>query len=366
MPLILAMSTALPELCSETLPELGVEAVAALERGDRGLEAGLGQVLERGEHAPVDLAGPDVVAAAGVELDALVGEHPALEQPLGPEQDLPDRGRAALAAVEHVASRGAVDGGGLEQLPAVEDRLRIDQRGTAAGRADREVETSGAAGVGPAHAAEHGAADHVRALAKAVQAHLGRVEPERPREVGVEGLESVLLAELRLRHLLEAAGVAGARVVRVGEEALLYRQRGHRAGARGGVAVAGGGIGLAARGGRRGGRRVLHVVVRAHDARGAALVRRVGPRHGVEARRRSRGASTCSGCRTRPAGPRSGPASGSRPIFLITPSFTATTGAPRRVKMPMLRRPSLDSTRLAAFSPVFARLRRSRSAMSSA
>jgi hypothetical protein len=50
----------------------------------------------------------------------------------------------------------------------------------------------------------------------------------------------------------------------------------------------------------------------------------------------------------------------------MTPSLTATTGAPRRVKMPMLRRSSLDSTRLAAFSPDPTRFSSARSAMSSA
>ena len=97
MPLILAMSTALPELCSETLPELVKKPWPHLRRGDRGPQAGLGEVLERGEHAPVDLARADVVAAAAVELDALVGEHAALEQPLRQQQDLADRGGAALA-----------------------------------------------------------------------------------------------------------------------------------------------------------------------------------------------------------------------------------------------------------------------------
>jgi hypothetical protein len=56
--------------------------VAALERGDRRPQAGLGQVGERRQHAPVDLARAHVGAAAGVELDALVGEHAPLEQRL--------------------------------------------------------------------------------------------------------------------------------------------------------------------------------------------------------------------------------------------------------------------------------------------
>src|SRR5918999_5686398 len=60
-----------------------VVAVAALEARDRRLEAGLGQVGERGEDAAVDPPRADVVAAAVVDLDAPVREDAPLEGRLG-------------------------------------------------------------------------------------------------------------------------------------------------------------------------------------------------------------------------------------------------------------------------------------------
>ena len=223
-----------------------------------------------------------------------------------------------------------------------------------AGRADREVQACGAAGVGPADAAEHRAADHVRALAQAAQAHLRGVEPERPREVGVEGLEAGLLAQLGVGDLLEAAGVARARAVRdarTGAPSPAARRPSpeSRAGSRRSRPS---GLGLAARRGRRARRRVLELV----RGDGAGVATRGPGRSSARGRSSTpiRGARRCSGCRTRPGARRSCPSLRLSPTFLISPSFTATTGAPRRVKMPMLRRPSLDSTRLAAFSPAFA------------
>ena len=121
-----------------------VEAVAALERRDGRRKPRLGEVLERGEHAAVDLAGLDVLAAARVDLDPLVGEHALLEQRLRQQQDLADR-EVRVLAVEGVLARRAVDRGRLEQLPAVEDRLRVDARRAAAGRADLEVDVRGLA-----------------------------------------------------------------------------------------------------------------------------------------------------------------------------------------------------------------------------
>jgi hypothetical protein len=83
----------------------GVETVAALERGHAGLQARLGQVRERREHAAVDLAGADVVTAAAVDLDALIRKHALLEQRLRQQHDLADRHSAGLVvAVEDVAS----------------------------------------------------------------------------------------------------------------------------------------------------------------------------------------------------------------------------------------------------------------------
>jgi hypothetical protein len=54
VPLIFAMSTALPELWCETLPDAGVDAVAALQRRDRRPHAARREELERGEDAAVD------------------------------------------------------------------------------------------------------------------------------------------------------------------------------------------------------------------------------------------------------------------------------------------------------------------------
>jgi hypothetical protein len=62
----------------------------------------------------------------------------ALERRLAHQQDLPDRRVLGVRAEERVAVRGAVDGGRLEELPAVEDRLGVDARGAASGGADLE------------------------------------------------------------------------------------------------------------------------------------------------------------------------------------------------------------------------------------
>ena len=114
----------------------GQEAVAALERGDRQREAFRAQVLEHREDAAVDLAGGDVFAAALVDREAVVGEDPRCSASLESSRTpAPLRSRA-----ERVLALGAVDRRRLEQLPAVEDRLRVDPRRAAAGRADREVD----------------------------------------------------------------------------------------------------------------------------------------------------------------------------------------------------------------------------------
>ena len=90
MPLIAAMSTALPDECSETLPDAVRYAVTAAQRADRRLQAAEAQELERGEHAAVDDAGADVAAAAAVDVDARVREDGALQRLLAHHQDLPD------------------------------------------------------------------------------------------------------------------------------------------------------------------------------------------------------------------------------------------------------------------------------------
>ena len=53
--------------------------MAALQRRDGRLEARDGQELEHRQHAPVDLAGLDVAAPAGVDVDAGVAQHLLLE-----------------------------------------------------------------------------------------------------------------------------------------------------------------------------------------------------------------------------------------------------------------------------------------------
>ena len=117
----------------------GVERVAALQRGDRRAQAAGGEELERREHAAVDP--PSRGCRAGRSRRsrcAGCSSTRLLELALAHQQDLADRRGLGVAAEERVLALGAVDRGGLEQLPAVEDRLRVDARGAAAGRADLE------------------------------------------------------------------------------------------------------------------------------------------------------------------------------------------------------------------------------------
>src|SRR6185436_7941107 len=85
-------------------------------------------------------AGRDVLAPALVDLEARVVEHDALELLLAHQQDLPGRGAGAVGRGERVRAVRAVDRRRLQQLPAVEDRLRVDLRGAAAGGAQRELD----------------------------------------------------------------------------------------------------------------------------------------------------------------------------------------------------------------------------------
>ena len=62
MPLRAEMSTALPVECSGDVAECGHDGVAALQRGDRRVEARRREELERRQHPPIDRAGADVVA----------------------------------------------------------------------------------------------------------------------------------------------------------------------------------------------------------------------------------------------------------------------------------------------------------------
>ena len=88
-----------------------------------------------------------------------VGEDALLQRFLGEQQDA----GAAEPCVERVLALGAVDRRGFEQLPAVEDRLRVDPRGALAGRADREVDVWVDARLFLGDVGEDGAGDHLRA-----------------------------------------------------------------------------------------------------------------------------------------------------------------------------------------------------------
>src|SRR4051812_17595339 len=190
----------------------GQVAVTALHRGDGRLQAGGGEELERRKHAAVDRAGADVLAAAVVDRDALVGEHAAGERLLAHEHDLADARLVGSGAQQRVLAPGAVDLGRLEQLPAVEDRLRIDARGALAGRPDLEQQVRGLRG-DLAEAAEGRSAEHAGALDEPLGREVLRVQAERGARGGGDGLAG-------LRGDLGAAA-RGERVLapRVGEQA---------------------------------------------------------------------------------------------------------------------------------------------------
>ena len=231
-----------------------VGAVAAAQRRDRRLQPGGGEELERREHAAVDLAGRDVVAAALVDVDVRVAQDVALERVLAHQHDLADRGRLGVAAEERVALLRPVDRGRLEQLPAVEDRLRVDPRGAAAGGADLEAHVRGELRSGLADPAEDRAADDARALLE----RLGDV---------VLGVQAAAVE----RHL----GVLDA-----GHELVARRRRPWRSGAPGArTGAPWPAAPRAARPLRRGGGRALGGgLTRARDARLAAGVAEVGLR----------------------------------------------------------------------------------------
>src|SRR5829696_8712057 len=193
----------------------GQVAVAAAQRGDRRLQARGGEVLEGREHAPVDLARADVRGAAAVDADAGVVDDALDQRLLAHQQDLADRGRLGVLADERVLLGGAVDRGRLEQLPAVEDRLRVDARRAAAGGPDLEQHVGGLARPALADAAEDRAADHAGALVHLLGDEVLLVEADRGHVGGGKrGGEA---------ELLGAAGGLGVRALGVGEQALLGR-----------------------------------------------------------------------------------------------------------------------------------------------
>ena len=207
-PLISAMSTAPPVECWLTLPEVVRTEWPHLSEVIVRPEAALGQVLEHRQDAAVDLAGLDVLAAALVDLEARVGEHAALELLLRHQQDLAD-GRAG--ALERVLAGGAVDRRRLEQLPAVEDRLRVDLRGAAAGGLDREVEVRAESrrssptrpSTVPATTFEPSRSGRISIVSRSNFEHAAEV-----------GLEALVAGEALGEQLVELAGEVGAADVR--------------------------------------------------------------------------------------------------------------------------------------------------------
>ena len=135
MPLTAAISTASPAAVSAALAASAAAHAAAAQRRDRRVQSRDRQELERRQHAAVDLPGLDVLAPARGEVDPGVAQHLLLELLLGLQQHLPDRRRVAE---ERVLALGPEDRGVFELHPAVEDRLRVDQRRAHAGRADLE------------------------------------------------------------------------------------------------------------------------------------------------------------------------------------------------------------------------------------
>src|SRR5207249_2146916 len=66
------------------VPRRGQIAVTAFERGDGRVQSRRDEELERGEHASVDLARADVVAAARIDVDVRVGQGTLLSLPSRP------------------------------------------------------------------------------------------------------------------------------------------------------------------------------------------------------------------------------------------------------------------------------------------
>ena len=169
--------------------------VAAAQRGHGRVQPRDRQELERRQHAPVDLPGLDVLAPARGEVDPGVAQHLLLELLLGLQQHLSDRRRVAE---ERVLALGAEDRGVFELHPAVEDRLRVDQRRAHAGGADLEEHVgfacacragsrrAGGARAGP-DVPEDGPGEHLHADAQRVQIDLVGARAELPRSLRRRG-----------------------------------------------------------------------------------------------------------------------------------------------------------------------------------
>jgi hypothetical protein len=200
--------------------------VTALQRGDRRAQAAGGEELERREDAAIDAPAADVALAAAVDLHARVLDDALLELGLAHEQQLADGRVLGVAAEERVLALGAVDRGGLEQLPAVEDRLGVDARGAATGRADLEehVRRLGLRRRRLADAAQDGAADDPRPDLELLERHVLGLEAEVLDEVALE--RGRLGHDLVLEQLVLAAGLPGGRALGRREEALLLHDGG--------------------------------------------------------------------------------------------------------------------------------------------
>ncbi len=233
MPLIAAMSTAVPVECSDTLPDVGQVAVAAVQRGDRRPQAGGGEELERRQHAAVDLAGADVAAAALVD-----------------RRSAGCRARAARAPPCSSAGSGRSTGWRRRRRRtgscprrgrSRSTRAASSRRGSASGRSRGAPRPAGRisnsrCGAPSIDARRGGRGSCRRRRARRGAARLSwtssRLEAEHAAEVALEGLDAVDHAGA-LELLLGAAGGRGVRAGRVGEQALLGGGRGRRRGLRG-------------------------------------------------------------------------------------------------------------------------------------
>ena len=231
-----------------------------------------------------------------------------------------------------MAAAGAVDGGRLQQPPAVEHRLRVDPRGAAAGGADREAHAAAARARAALPARPSTVPAVTRAPRRSRPRGAGLCRPARPRPA---------LSWLARRRPRRAAGPGGRRgapsACATAAPAGRAWRRGRapapapaRVAARGGLRPRGAGSGPARRG----------VVAAARPAPERACG---APRGSAWPRRRA--ARTCRCCRGRPAGRRSGRAATSGRCRTMRPSLTATTGARARVTSVTARRPSLATGR---------------------
>src|SRR5262249_33746817 len=135
------------------------------------------------------------------------------------QQDLADRRALGVRTEERVLAGRAVDRSRLEELPAVEDRLGVDARRAAAGRAalEQHVRRPRARTTAPAAAR---ARRHRPARAQPLELDVLAVEAEHAIEVGLEARVALNVAGA-LEDLLLAARGRRVRARRVREQPLL-------------------------------------------------------------------------------------------------------------------------------------------------